>query len=219
MICRDLDALETVQNYNLYSSLVENEDELFDIDCENAELKTKNLKSRMKLKKQVNRKKSKNSCSSGKSERSELERGRTKSCNEDDGELFDSNKYFDSLQHFQMTDSTMAISSPFKRSNPSLSFLQCTNKSSALLTSKVNNNGTLEYDENNLSSANNGANLFVLLAANRNKANQTAAKTMNSSSEKIDAKNTPVKAGFETNFLSPTSKFIIKDSKKGLVIV
>lgn len=206
LICRDLDDLEAVQNYNLYCGLVENEDELFDIDGENAELKIKYLKSRMKLKKQGNRKKSKNSCSSGKSERSEPERGRTKSCNEDDGELFDSNKYFDSLQHFQMTDPAVTTSSPFKSSNPSLSFLQSTKKSPTHLASKVNNSGTLEYGENNLSSANNGANLFVLLAANRNKANQTAAKTMNSSSEKIDAKNMPVKTGFETNLLSPTSK-------------
>lgn len=201
--------METIQNYNLYCGLVENEDELFDVDGENVELKLKHLKSRMQAKKHGNkRKKSKNSCSSYKSEKSEPERGRTKSCNEDDDLLFDSNKYFDSLQHFQMTDTTMATSSPFKSSNPSLSFLQTSHKSPAHLAS-----GKLEYSENNLTSANNGANLFVLLAANRNKA-KTAAKTMNSSSEKIDAKNTPVKVGLETNFLSPTTTSRLLDINK-----
>jgi hypothetical protein len=189
----------------LYCGLVENEDETFDnLEGDSAELKIKFLKNRMKQK-NAKRNKSKNSCSSGKSERSETAENvsewepRRKSCNdEEDDLLFDSNKYFDSLQHFQMTDATSANYK--SNSNSNLSFQKTTNSSGKA-------GGTLlDYGES-LTSANNGANLFVLLAANRNKAKQAnKINNKNSSNEMLDSKNqSHNKNDSESHFLSPKS--------------
>lgn len=116
-------------------------------------------------------------------------------------ELADSNKYFNSLQHFQsdkndthnnLNDTIESLT--FKSSKSNYSF----EKSSLF----KNDNSYSEH----LNSANNGANLFVLLAANRKKSsiNEMSCKTSDSF-EKLNVKPC-VKTHSASNFLSPQRK-------------
>ncbi len=103
---------------------------------------------------------------------------------EADDLMINSNKYFNSLQHFQFGPASDE-------------------------RKKANDLFTTSYGEG-LNSANNGANLFVLLATKRNTSESRANLYNNTTAEtKLNTMQTPVKNHSTSNFLSPASNNIL----------
>ncbi len=168
------------ENYNLYYS------ENYDEDYDEIEMRQKNLDNRLSFNQKItdinNNSKDRFSNSSEKQKQANGLKvsdslnptsRRMSADTEDDDLMINSNKYFNSLQHFQFGKT----SDEFK---------------------KANDLCTTSYGED-LNSANNGANLFVLLATKRN------TNAIESRSN-LDLMKTPVKNNSTSNFLSPTCK-------------
>lgn len=187
---QDLEDDEQNEDFNLYCNHIQNENGKFDNKHNKNKMKLQNSKNSDKI---VNGKNElENSISQNKANQ-ETTRVRRKSTENDD-ELVDSNRYFNSLQHFQLNNQKTI--NAFKSSMSNYSF-----KKTKLFNNSEKSVESVNYE--NLSSANNGANLFVLLAANRKKSTINEGKiNINSSLEKFETKS-PVKIHSESNFLSP----------------
>lgn len=188
---------EPDENYNMYYG--ENEDEEYE-DAENIKIKNLENTSKLKQTKDLNNNdvtvNNSNDISQHKEDSNEHSDSilRPQETRRKSDDLTDSNKYFNSLQHFQLKD------------NEGREATEGLTKSSKLNMLSQKTAGAQAYSED-LNSANNGANLFVLLVANRKK-NLTGMNEnkLSDSIEKFDEK-TPVKSHSRSNYLSPASKF------------
>ena len=193
----DLDELdETEENFNLYCGYAEHEEEESLYDEKQQQQQRQIPKSRIqKAKLKANEHTTNPTILKHNSSHRQLPalvaytETRPKSVDEED-ELIDSNKYFNSLQHFQLTSHCSASGGDLNSFKNSISNYSFKNSSSLFKSDK---NGS-----ESLTSADNGANLFVLLAANRKKqANLNDSKTLiGQSDEKLSKQDTrsPLKA-------------------------